>query len=119
MKTIIQRYLGGLVLALCIAGLAISTNATARTARARIQQGIIQTIEPERHLLRLRAADQTALLTIVWDNRTRFFDNMRSVTDAELKKGMLVTVSYHTPFFGERFATKIVIERAVPGARSH
>lgn len=103
---------------LCLAVLAVGTDVAARTPRARVQQGIIQTIEPQERILNLRPTGQPGLLTIVWNSRTSFYDGTRVVSVAELRKGVLVTVSYHTPFFGERFATKIVIERAIPAARS-
>jgi len=68
-------------------------------------------IDQDARILRIRRDGEATLLTLVWNSRTKCVEGTRIVTAAELTKGTQVTLWYRTPFFGERFATKIVIER--------
>ena len=70
-------------------------------------------------MLRIQREGEAVPLTLVWNSQTRFIEGTRSVTAAEVTKGTAVTVSYHTPFFGKRFATKIVIERGAVSPKQH
>lgn len=83
----------------------------ARTCRDQSCCGTIETIDYNARLLRIQRDGDAGPLTLVWNGRTSFVDGTRSVTAAELTRGTRVTVWYRTPFFGKRFATKIVIER--------
>ena len=68
-------------------------------------------IDQDARILRLNRDGEAEALTLVWNSQTRFIEGMRLVNATELTKGARVTVWYHTPFFGKRFTTKIVIER--------
>ena len=116
--------------ALCAALIATCSQASARPPQARVESGTIQTVEQDgrtlrvqccigaietidrdARILRIQRQGEAVPLTLVWNSRTRFVKGTRFVTAAELTNGAPVTVWYHTPFFGKRFATKIVIER--------
>lgn len=101
---------------LCLLLVATSTQVFARPHPALVQQGIIQMIDREALVLRIQPTGQSEPLSMVWNSRTSFMEGKRIVTAAELKKGSRVTVSYHNPLFGKRYASKIVIERGPPGA---
>ena len=88
-----------------------SVGPEARTFRDKCCCGTVEMINPDARLLRIRLPDGAAPLELFWNSQTRFIEGDRFVTAAELTKGATVTVWYHTPFFGKRFATKIVIER--------
>lgn len=90
--------------------IAAGTPASARTPRARVQQGNIQTIDRDARVLRIQCDEKPVPLTLVWNNRTSIFKENRAITASEQTNGTPVTVWYPTPFFGERFATKIVIQ---------
>jgi hypothetical protein len=117
MNTILQKAIRRLSAVLCLVLMATGTQASARTHPAWVQQGIIQGINRDALLLRFQPTGQSELLTIAWNRRTRFTRGPLTVTAAELDKGSLVTISYHRPFFGERFASKIVIEHGPIGTR--
>ena len=119
MNSILQKAIKWLGIVLCIAFATTAPQASARSHRARVQQGIIQTIDRDALLLRFQPTGQPEVLTIAWNSRTSFVKDTLSVTAAELRKGSLVTISYHTPFFGERFASKVVIERTLLDARKN
>ena len=116
--------------ALCAALIATCSQAFARTPQPRVQSGTIEalgqdtqtrrdkcccgtivSIDQDARILRLNRDGEAEALTLVWNSQTRFIEGMRLVNATELTKGARVTVWYHTPFFGKRFATKIVIER--------
>ncbi|MEQ1862168.1 MAG: hypothetical protein ABMA13_19805 [Chthoniobacteraceae bacterium] len=116
--------------ALCAALFATCSEASARPPRAQVESGTIETIQQngrtlrvqccigtietidrDARILRIKPRGEAAPLTLVWNSRTHFVKGTRIVTAAELTKGASVTVWYHTPLFGKRFATKIVIER--------
>ena len=124
--------------ALCAALIATSSQASARPPRARAESGTIETIEqngrtlrvqccigtietidPDARVIRIQRQGEATPLTLVWNTQTRFVEGTRFVTAAELKKGAPVTVWYHTPFLGKRFATKIVIERGALRPKQH
>jgi hypothetical protein len=90
-----------------------------RTLRVQCCIGTIETIDRDARILRIQRQGEAVPLTLVWNNQTRFVEGTRSVTAAELTKGTPVTVWYHTPFFGKRFATKIVIERNAVRPKQH
>ncbi len=127
-----------LCVALCAALIATCSHASARPPRPRVESGAIETIEQNGRILRVQCCSGTietidrdarilriqrqgeaVPLTLVWNSQTRFVEGTRFVTAAALTKGTPVTVWYHTPFFGKRFATKIVIERGSVRPKQH
>lgn len=84
----------------------------AQTSRDKCCGGTIETIDQDARILRLKRDGEAEPLTLVWNRHTSFIEGTGFVTAAALTKGARVTVWYHTPFFGKRFATKIVIERS-------
>ena len=130
MKTKTKTSTNTLCAALCAALIATCSQASARTPQPRSESGTIgtigqdanthrdknccgtiETIDPDARILRIHRDGEAVPLTLVWNSQTRFIEGTRFVTAAELTRGARVTVWYHTPFFGKRFATKIVIER--------
>ncbi len=126
-----HRRSGTLCAAWCTALIAICSHASARSPQPRVASGTIETteqdgrnlrdkgccgtietIDQDARILRVRRDGEAVPLTLVWNSQTRFIEGTDFVTAAALTKGARVTVSYHTPFFGKRFATKIVIERS-------
>lgn len=94
-----------LVLAVfCIA----ATDAWARAPRARERQCVVQTIEPNSRAMTLRCGKDAEPLELVWTKDTQFLNNWRLTNAAQLKPGQTVTVYYHSPFFGKKFATRVV-----------
>jgi len=96
-----------------------SCNASARPPQARVERAVIESIDRDAYVLLLRLRDDAKPLTLVWNSRTRFVEEARFVTAAELRTGAPVAVSYRTPFFGKPFASKIDFEcgaasRAMP-----
>ena len=90
--------------------LSISTpDASARSPQPRVEDGFIERIDRANRILQLRRSKKFESLLIVWNSLTSFFKNARSATPDELRVGTRVTISYHTPFVGKPFATKIVI----------
>ena len=124
--------------ALCAALIATCSQASARPPQARVESGTIQTVEQDGRILQdpccsgtIATIDQNARilrvqrygeaipLTLVWNSRTIFVEGARVVTAAALTRGTPVKVWYRTPFFGKRFATKIVIERSAVRPKPH
>ena len=118
--------------------IATSSETSARLPRARVESGTVETIEQngrtlqvqccvgtieridaDARILRIKLGGEAPPLTLVWNSRTRFVKGSRFVTATELTKGASVTVWYHTPLFGKRFATKIVIERSAVRPKQH
>jgi hypothetical protein len=90
-----------------------------RTLRVQCCIGTIETIDRDARILRIKRQGEAVPLTLVWNSQTRFVEGTRFVTAAQLTKGTPVTAWYHTPFFGKRFATKIVIERSAVRPKQH
>ena len=88
----------------CIA----ATDAWARSPRARERQCVVQTIEPDSRAMTLRCGKDAEPLELVWTKHTQFVKNWRFTGSAQLKPGLPVTVYFRWPFFGKKFATKVV-----------
>lgn len=84
------------------------------TVRAREEFGTIQAINIGTRRLTINPARDAKPLTLVWNSQTRFLQDWRFTTVERLKQGTQVTVYYHSPFFGDRFATKIVWRTSAP-----
>lgn len=96
--------------AVCFALMATCSPATARPPQAIVQRGTIEAIDRDAHILRLQRHGEAVSLMLAWNSRTHVFEGTRAVTADELTRGASVTVWYRNPLFGERFATKILIE---------
>jgi hypothetical protein len=88
------------------------------TVRPREEFGTIQSIDIGTRRLTVNPAREAKPLTLIWNSQTRFLQDWRFTTVEQLKQGTRVTVYYHSPFFGDRFATKIVWVTSAPLARA-
>jgi hypothetical protein len=86
------------------------TEIFARPPQATEGRGIVAAVDHNARMLHLQRAGEAVPLPLTWSDRTRFIKQDTAVTPAELRKGGNVTVWYHTPLFGPRWATKIQIE---------
>jgi len=98
---------GSILLAALVATFAAGSDARARPPQPRMESGVIESVDYTARVLRLRRADQSEPLTVIWNARTRFLAEDRSNTESGLRVGKRAIVSYRTPLFGERYATKI------------
>jgi hypothetical protein len=89
------------------------------TVRAREEFGTIQSIDFQTRRLTVNPARDVKPLTLVWNSSTQFLQDSHFTTIERLKPGMQITVYYHSPFFGDRFATKISWATSVPVAESN
>lgn len=87
----------------------IAGDASARPPQPRTESGVVESVDHTTRALRLRRVNGCERLTVVWDRRTRFVAEDRLSTASRLQPGGRARVSYRTPFFGERYATKIVL----------
>jgi hypothetical protein len=125
-KPLPQTVLGVLLLIMAI--LMPPPRAWALTPRARERECIIQSIDLERHALTLRCGKDAETLELVWIQRTKFLKNWKFSDAASLKEGQAVVVYYHSPFFGKKFAIKVVWQNGltcihlpgcIPGKKKH
>ena len=77
--------------------------------RSREESGTIQTIDLRTRRLAIKGGRDAKKLALVWRSSTWFIEDSRFTTVDRLKRGMQVTVYYRSPFFGERYATKILV----------
>ena len=89
------------------------------TVRAREEFGTIQSIDFQTRRLTVNPARDVKPLTLVWNSWTQFLQDSHVTTVERLKRGMQITVYYHSPFFGDRFATKISWATSVPIAEGN
>lgn len=80
----------------------------ARPPRARERQCFIQTIERDSRTMTLQCGKDAKALELVWTKQTTFLQDGKFADAASLKTGQAVAVYYRSPFFGKRFATKVV-----------
>lgn len=101
----VNRIIGLLALAIFCS---TSVNGWAHVPRPREKQCVIQTIEAKSRAMTLQCGKDTKPLELVWTKQTQFVKDRRFTDSAQLKPGQPVTVYYHSPFFGKKFATKVV-----------
>ena len=94
-----------------------------RPVRAREQFGTIQEVDVRTRRLTIDVGRDREPLALVWNSSTWFVEGIHFTSVERLKRGMQVIVYYHSPFFGDRYATKIVVrtrsnDGAVPAASS-
>lgn len=80
----------------------------ARPPRARERQCVIQTIERDSRAMTLQCGKDAKALELVWTKQTKFLQDGKFTDAALLKTNQTVLVYYHSPFFGKKFATKVV-----------
>jgi len=80
----------------------------ARPPRARERQCVIQTIERDSRTMTLQCGKDAKALELVWTKQTKFLQNGTFADVAPLKTNQAVVVYYRSPFFGKKFATKVV-----------
>lgn len=80
----------------------------ARPPRARERHCVIQSIEYQSQRVTLQCGKDTEPLELIWTTDTRFVRNGQFADAATLEAGETVTVYYRSPFFGKKFATKVV-----------
>lgn len=102
----IHRRLFALALAI-VAG--IPTPAAARAPRGRTISGIVQKTNELTREAEIVCTDTGTLLSFVWIRRTIFVANVQVVDAAILDPGAKVEVTYHQPFFGRPFVTKVTL----------
>lgn len=88
---------------------------SARPPQARTEFGTVAAADANARVIRLQLRCTAIPLTLVWNQRTRIFHGADAVSTAHLTLGTPVKVWYRTPIFGERFATKITIEKRFVG----
>jgi hypothetical protein len=97
-----------LILVMLVAAVLATQSVFGITVLAREEFGTIETINIGTRRLTINPAREAKPLTLVWNSQTRFLQDWRFTTVERLKQGTQITVYYHSPFFGDRFATKIV-----------
>lgn len=80
----------------------------ARPPRAREYQCVIQTIERDSRTMTLQCGKDAKALELVWTKQTTFLQDGKFADAAPLKTNQAVVVCYLSPFFGKKFATKVV-----------
>lgn len=107
MNTKFTSTLGRSILILSAALLATTSEVSAKHPHPRVANGSIEMIDWKTRTLRIKT--DTEPLTLIWNDRTRFIAGNRDVTAAELTRNKPVKVWYRTPFFGERFVSRILV----------
>jgi hypothetical protein len=85
------------------------TPAFANTPRGRCVTAIIQSVNPARKEIVVGTDHKPDALTIGWNNRTVFVAGTELANAAILSRGASFQITYQSPFFGERFASRIVL----------
>jgi len=80
----------------------------ARPPRARERQCFIQTIERDSRTMTLQCGKDAKALELVWTKQTTFLQDGKCADAASLRTNQTVIVHYRSPFFGKKFATKVV-----------
>lgn len=92
-----------------------SFDALALPQLGRDAAGVVERLDETAKTFQLRRANDPTPLTLIWNSRTRFIEGAQFVAAAKLHEGTKVRVIYHSPFFGERFVTKVILG----GAAAH
>lgn len=86
--------------------------------RSREEFGTIQAIDLRTRRLAIKVERDAKQLALVWGSSTSFIEGSHFTTVDRLQRGMQVTVYYRSPFFGERYATKILVNNRFRGCRT-
>ena len=104
-----------LFLAAFIAG---SSEALALPRLGRDAAGIVERLDGNAKTFQLRQTNEARPMMLAWNSRTRFTAGAEFVAAAKLREGAPVRVIYHSPFFGERFVTKVVLGAAAANRKN-
>lgn len=97
---------------LLAASLIGGSEALALTPRGRDTAGVIERLNENTKTFQLRRSKDAPPMTLTWNSRTRFIEGAQFVDASKLRKGTPVSVIYHSPFFGNPFVTKVVLDGA-------
>lgn len=109
----------GLFVALLLAASIVgSSNAFALPRLGRDAVGVVEHLDGNAKTFQLRRTNDAPPMTLIWNSRTRFIAGAQFVPAANLHEGTKVRVIYHSPFFGERFVTKVILGGAAAPRRN-
>ena len=109
----------GLFVALLLAASIVgSSNAFALPRLGRDAAGVVEHLDGDAKTFQLRRSKDAPPMTVTWNSRTRFIAGGEFVAAAKLREGAPVRVIYHSPFFGERFVTKVVLGAAAANRKN-
>ncbi len=83
------------------------TSANALPTSGRRISGTILKVEPPGREAEMRRDDKGTVLTFSWNDRTTFIANATFTDAAMLRPGAHVIVTYHKPFFGKPFISRV------------
>ncbi len=89
-----------------------NAEALALTPHGRDAAGVIERLNENTKTFQLRQSKDAKPITLSWNSLTRFIEGAQFVDASKLRKGTPVSVSYHSPFFGNPFVTKVVLDGA-------
>lgn len=69
--------------------------------------GTVLQVEPRVREAGMKQDRKDTVIVFRWNDRTEFFANGTSTTAAILQPGERVNVTYHTPFFGKPFVSRV------------
>ena len=71
--------------------------------------GTVDRIYQDQSTIILITDEKKRVLLITWKDRTQVYRNGKRVKELDLKEGSHLCLHYRAPMFGERWATKIVL----------
>lgn len=107
--------------ALCITvllGIGFIADAAAIPPTGRRRTGTIEHVDSSTRQLTFRANREERPRVFIWNKRTRFVRNVNFVEPSALHAGARADVTYHSPFFGEPFVSRVVLLEPAPARRS-
>lgn len=84
--------------------------------RARTLHGVIQSVNSETRMLTFTPEKSSKTEVFLWKAQTKFLENGRFVDPSSLKDAR-VEIRYRSPFFGQKFVTKVIWTN--PSEKSH
>ena len=81
----------------------------AASARSREISGVVQTVNTSKHLLTLKLYENKRPLAVAWTPHTEFLRGSKLVGIEKLQPGVPARIYYRSPFFGNRYATKVIL----------
>jgi hypothetical protein len=89
-------------------------DAAAHSPTGRHCTGTIEKVDPSAQMITFRADREERAKTFVWNKRTQFVREIGFVESSALRKGARADVTYHAPFFGEPFVSRILLLEPAP-----
>ena len=96
-----------LAVLVAVSFIAAGPSAAAMPRLSRERCGVIERIDRETRTLVIRLETGKEPLEVVWKKRTKFVRNGKFEFAALPEKGRHVCVRYRSPFFGDKFATRV------------